>query len=114
MLQAAAGAVPEITTLLEAARYGDLEAVEDFIAIGKEVTTADKEGRTPLHYAAAIDHVEVRARSQPLLQNHCCDPNARFFYAIHDGGMSWRLPLTLLLLRLTNIAHAGCNRFATF
>ena len=33
----AAAAMPEINTLLDAAKYGDLEAVEDFIAIGKDV-----------------------------------------------------------------------------
>lgn len=27
--------VPEIDNLIDAAKYGDLEAVEDFIAIGK-------------------------------------------------------------------------------
>ncbi len=38
----------EVTNLFEAARWGDLEAVEDFVSIGKGVNDADKEGRTPL------------------------------------------------------------------
>mmetsp|Transcript_34472 Transcript_34472/g.47762 ORF Transcript_34472/g.47762 Transcript_34472/m.47762 type:complete len:236 (+) Transcript_34472:324-1031(+) len=52
-------APPEITTLLAACKYGDLEAVEDFLAVGKDVNETDEVGRTPLHFAAAIDHVEI-------------------------------------------------------
>ena len=40
-------------------RHGDLEAVEDFIAVGKDVNEADANGRTPLHYAVAFDHQDV-------------------------------------------------------
>ena len=40
-------------------RYGDLEAVEDFIAVGKDVSESDEEGRTPLHYAVAYNHAEI-------------------------------------------------------
>ena len=36
-------------------RYGDEEALEDFIAIGKDINEADKEGRTALHYATAFN-----------------------------------------------------------
>ncbi|KAJ9514119.1 hypothetical protein QJQ45_002227 [Haematococcus lacustris] len=43
---------PEVKDLIDAAKYGDTEAVEDFIAIGKDVGMKDKEGRTPLHFAA--------------------------------------------------------------
>ena len=39
---------PEVTNLFEACRWGDLEAAEDFIAIGKGINDTDKEGRTPL------------------------------------------------------------------
>jgi hypothetical protein len=45
---------PEIRTVLDAAKYGDLEAIEDFMAIGKG-GDADEEGRTALHYAVAYD-----------------------------------------------------------
>jgi len=55
----AAAGPPEIKDLLDAARWGDDEAVEDFIAIGKDVAMKDKEGRTPLHYAAGYNHDEV-------------------------------------------------------
>lgn len=34
-------------------RYQDLEAVEDFLAIGRDVNAADEKGRTPLHYCVA-------------------------------------------------------------
>ena len=40
-------------------RHGDLEATEDFIAIGKDVSAADPDGRTPLHYAVAYDQQDV-------------------------------------------------------
>ncbi|GAX85579.1 hypothetical protein CEUSTIGMA_g12994.t1 [Chlamydomonas eustigma] len=49
----------EITTLLDAAKHGDMEAVEDFIAIGKDVNMRDEEQRSPLHYAAAYAHSEI-------------------------------------------------------
>ena len=45
---------PEINTILDAARYGDLEALEDFIAIGKG-DEKDDNGRSALHYAVAYD-----------------------------------------------------------
>lgn len=44
----------EINTILDAARYGDLEAIEDFVAIGKG-DFKDDQGRTALHYAVAYD-----------------------------------------------------------
>jgi len=44
---------PEINNLMDAAKYGDLEAIEDFVAIGKDVNGGDEESRTPLHFAAA-------------------------------------------------------------
>ena len=52
--QAAPQKPPEVTNLLEACRWGDVEAAEDFIAIGKSVGEADKEGRTALYALAAL------------------------------------------------------------
>lgn len=46
---AAAKPPEEVTNLFEAARWGDLEAVEDFISIGKSANDQDNEGRTPLY-----------------------------------------------------------------
>lgn len=40
-------------------RCGDLEAMEDFIAVGKDVNAADPDGRTPLHYAVAYNQQDV-------------------------------------------------------
>lgn len=40
-------------------RHGDVEAAEDFIAVGKDVNMQDAEGRSPLHYAAAHNHTRV-------------------------------------------------------
>lgn len=52
-------AMPDITNLLQAAKYGDVEAAEDFIAIGHDVNATDGEKRTPLHYAVAYNRPEV-------------------------------------------------------
>ena len=55
----AAGAAPagpaEVNNLFDAAKEGDVEALEDFVAIGKDLNDQDSEGRTPLHYAVAYD-----------------------------------------------------------
>ena len=40
-------------------RYGDLEAVEDFLAVGKDVNEADAEGRSPLHMACATGNPQI-------------------------------------------------------
>merc|ERR1719498_526612 len=56
---AAVAAAPEVETLHDAARYGDVEAVEDFIAVGKDVNARDSSQRTPLHYAIAFGKGEA-------------------------------------------------------
>jgi len=56
---AAPAPAPEVETLHDAARYGDLEAVEDFLAIGKDVDARDSSQRTPLHYAIAFGKGET-------------------------------------------------------
>eukprot|EP00208_Stichococcus_sp_RCC1054_P004604 CAMPEP_0206135758 /NCGR_PEP_ID=MMETSP1473-20131121/1028_1 /ASSEMBLY_ACC=CAM_ASM_001109 /TAXON_ID=1461547 /ORGANISM="Stichococcus sp, Strain RCC1054" /LENGTH=410 /DNA_ID=CAMNT_0053527835 /DNA_START=228 /DNA_END=1461 /DNA_ORIENTATION=+ len=60
--------IPDIENLMQAAKYGDVEATEDFIAIGHDVNAPDAEGRTPLHYAVAYRHMEV---AQNLLNASC-------------------------------------------
>jgi len=55
----AAEAEPEINDLLDASKFGDLDAVEDFIAIGKDVNLQDELGRSPLHFACAHDHMDI-------------------------------------------------------
>ena len=50
----AAAPAAEVETLHDAARYGDVEAVEDFIAIGKDINARDSSSRTPIHYAIAF------------------------------------------------------------
>ncbi|KXZ50900.1 hypothetical protein GPECTOR_14g148 [Gonium pectorale] len=56
------GAAPqevEINNIRDAAKYGDEEAVEDFIAIGKDLNEGDPQGRTALHYSVAYDHAVI-------------------------------------------------------
>ena len=54
-------AATSINSLFDAAKAGDLEAVEDYLAIGKDPAEADGAGRTPLHAAAAYDRLEAAA-----------------------------------------------------
>ncbi|CAG9460628.1 unnamed protein product [Pedinophyceae sp. YPF-701] len=56
---AAAAAAPEVDNLIDAAKVGDMEAVEDFIAVGKDLNMTDAEGRTPLHFACAYNRLQV-------------------------------------------------------
>ena len=44
-------------------RYGDTEAVEDFLAIGKDVNRRDEQQRTAMHYAVAYQRMGVRRLS---------------------------------------------------
>lgn len=54
------GAVPDTTFGLPTPyRYGDEEAVEDFLAIGKDPNEGDAQGRTALHYATAYDQAII-------------------------------------------------------
>ena len=62
---AAAAASPEaaeVNNLIDAAKSGDMEALEDFIAIGKDVNMVDAEGRTPLHFCAAYNRIQAAAQ----------------------------------------------------
>lgn len=56
---APSAAIPTVNNLFDAAKAGDLEAVEDFVAIGRDVDETDEGGRTPLHFAVAYGHVAV-------------------------------------------------------
>ncbi|CAD7696592.1 unnamed protein product [Ostreobium quekettii] len=62
---AAAAAAPpvapevEINNLVDAAKAADLEAVEDFLAIGKDPNMTDEQERTPLHFAVATENMDV-------------------------------------------------------
>ena len=66
--QAAPQKPPEVTNLREACRWGDVEAAEDFLAIGKGVDDADEAGRTPLYAPAAPRRAALR---------RCAEPHAR-------------------------------------
>jgi len=56
----------EINDILDAAKYGDLEALEDFLDLGKSPNEVDKEKRTPLHFVAGGGHVPLLF---PLISN---------------------------------------------
>lgn len=70
-----------IRNILDACKAGDLEAVEDYAAVGKG-RLQDEEGRCALHYAAAFGRPEVVGL---LLEG----PDAAFLLACPDGqGMT--------------------------
>ena len=56
---APAAPIPTVNNLFDAAKAGDLEAVEDFVAIGRDVNETDEGRRTPLHFAVAYGHADV-------------------------------------------------------
>ena len=62
---AAPAAPPPVNNILDAAKYGDIEAVEDYMAIGKG-DLRDDVGRGALHYAVAYDQ---GAAAKALLDN---------------------------------------------
>ena len=43
-------------------RFDDMEALEDFIAVGKDLNEQDGEGRTAAHYACAFGRVGILKR----------------------------------------------------
>lgn len=51
--------IPTVNNLFDAAKAGDLEAVEDFVAIGRDVNELDEGARTPLHFAVAYGHADI-------------------------------------------------------
>ena len=56
---AAAAPIPTVNNLFDAAKAGDLEAVEDCVAIGRDVNEVDEGQRTPLHFAVAYGHADI-------------------------------------------------------
>jgi hypothetical protein len=98
-------APPEINTLIDAAKYGDIEAVEDFIAIGKDVNTKDEELRSPLHFAAGTGNTEIaRILIESGAELECRDSkgNTPLHYAAGYG----RPDVTRVL------CDCGCDRSA--
>ena len=51
--------MPEVENLIDAAKFNDAEAVEDFLDVGKDPNEADGQGRTALHYAAGTGNEEI-------------------------------------------------------
>ncbi|KAL4420240.1 hypothetical protein ABPG77_011064 [Micractinium sp. CCAP 211/92] len=78
---------PEVNNILDAAKYGDLEAIEDYMAIGKG-DLADSELRTALHYAVAYDRAPaVKALLDNGADTTACDKggNPPLHYAAGYG-----------------------------
>jgi len=50
---------PDVNSLIDAARVGDVEAAEDFLAVGKDPNEADEESRTAVHTSIAFGHADV-------------------------------------------------------
>ena len=78
------------TLLIDAAKAGDLEAVDDLLHRGAEVDAKSSKGKTALHYAAANGKLDV----VNLLITSGADLNAR--------DRDWHTPLMLA-------AIYGCN-----
>ena len=51
--------MPPPTSILDAAKYGDLEAAKQFLANGSNVNARNGQNRTPLHVAAWLGHREI-------------------------------------------------------
>ncbi len=65
-------------------RYGDEEAVEDFLAIGKDPNEGDAQGRTALHYATAYDQPVIARMLLGTWMDFCM---------LLGVWVSWRVPL---------------------
>lgn len=52
-------APPEIQTLLDAARYGDLESAKELLEVGEGLDLQDDAGRAPLHCSVLRDQLEL-------------------------------------------------------
>mmetsp|Transcript_52305 Transcript_52305/g.166547 ORF Transcript_52305/g.166547 Transcript_52305/m.166547 type:complete len:201 (+) Transcript_52305:3-605(+) len=51
-----------VETIFDAAKFDDMEALEDFIAVGKDLNEQDGEGRTAAHYACAFGRAGILNR----------------------------------------------------
>ena len=86
----------EITNLHEACRWCDIEAVEDFIAIKRDVNASDGEQRRPLHIAVAFGRDEPGAQivqalldAGALLEANDSKQNTPLHYATGYGRVDY-------------------------
>eukprot|EP00898_Chlorokybus_atmophyticus_P007991 jgi/Chlat1/8193/Chrsp76S00612 len=98
---ASAGPAPnaptmEVNNLIDAAKFGDVEAAEDFLAVGRDVNEADKEGRTPLHFSVAYSQpavFEVLVAAGAKLNATDSKQNTPLHYAAGYGRSDFIKPL---------------------
>ena len=87
----------EINDIFDAAKAGDVEAIEDFAATNVDMNGVDEEGRTALHLAVAYDKLEATR----VLINEGCNVNATDKGGntplVYAAGYGRREPLLLLL-----------------
>ena len=65
--------MPPPASILDAAKYGDIEAAKQFLANGSNVNARNGQNRTPLHMAALIGYKEI----VELLITNDADVNAK-------------------------------------
>jgi hypothetical protein len=88
--QAAPQGPPEVTNLRDAARYGDIEAVEDFLSIKKDVNEQDKEGRSPLCVALrCVGAGQAAPWSIVLTLSICCPHPYAGTLRLRLGARRW-------------------------
>jgi len=109
----------DTNNFVDAARDGNVEVVDEFLAAGEDVDTVDPETRSALHFAAGAGHMPVvksliMARAAGAVRSECSGKNCRavvdaegntpLYYAAGYG----HVPIVLALL------EAGARATANF
>ena len=83
--------------LLEAVRAGDVQRVRELLEAGANPNARDKDGLTPLHWAASEGHADI----VKILLEHGADPNTKIKYGwtpLHYASREGHADVVKLLL----------------